>query len=76
LPITFDRTCAIRSASQTRLEAQIDGMVSILLLSEDRKHLCYGAAPSLPDRYRLAADGVAIGPRAGSSGTAAFFKPE
>ena len=56
------------------LEAQIDGMASILLLSEDRKHLCYGAAPSLPDSYRLAADGVAIGPRAGSSGTAAFFK--
>ena len=27
------------------LEAQIDGMASILLVSEDRKHLCYGAAP-------------------------------
>jgi PAS domain S-box-containing protein len=55
------------------LEAQIDGMASILLVSEDRKHLCYGAASSLPSRYRFASDGVAIGPSAGSAGTAAFF---
>ena len=57
------------------LEEQVDGMAcSVLLLSEDRKHLRHGAAPSLPDSYRRAIDGAAIGPRAGSCGTAAFLK--
>jgi PAS domain S-box-containing protein len=56
------------------LEEQVDGMAcSILLLSEDRKHLRHGAAPSLPDRYKRAIDGLPIGPRAGSCGTAAFL---
>src|SRR5215831_6760198 len=35
------------------LEAQVDGMsCSILLLSEDGKHLVHGAAPTLPEAYR------------------------
>jgi PAS domain S-box-containing protein len=56
------------------LEEQVDGMAcSILLLSEDRMHLRHGAAPSLPDSYTRAIDGLAIGPRAGSCGTAAFL---
>src|SRR5262245_50040621 len=57
------------------LEAQVDGMMcSVLLLSDDGKHLIHGAAPSLPETYRKAIDGGAIGPRAGSCGTAAFLR--
>jgi len=43
---------------------------SILLL--DGRHLRHGAAPSLPQAYSEAVDGVEIGPIAGSCGTAAF----
>ena len=45
---------------------------SILLLDADRQHLRHGAAPSLPDAYNAAIDGIAIGPTVGSCGTAAF----
>jgi len=44
---------------------------SILLLDESGKHLRHGAAPSLPDAYNAAIDGVEIGPTVGSCGTAA-----
>ncbi|MFQ5570318.1 MAG: PAS domain S-box protein, partial [Rhodothermales bacterium] len=47
---------------------------SIWLLDEDGKHLRHGAAPSLPESYTQAVDGLAVGPRAGSCGTAAFRK--
>jgi PAS domain S-box-containing protein len=57
------------------LEAQVEGMAcSVLLMSDDRKHLLHGAAPNLPDSYKRAIDGARIGPRAGSCGTAAFLK--
>jgi PAS domain S-box-containing protein len=50
-----------------------DGLLaSILLLDEDGTHLRHGAAPSLPDAYTRAIDGTAIGPAAGSCGTAAY----
>src|SRR5271170_8033801 len=48
-------------------------LCSILLLDRDRKSLRTGAAPSLPSAYREAADGIQIGPSAGSCGTAAFL---
>jgi PAS domain-containing protein len=48
-------------------------IASILLLDEDGRHLRHGAAPSLPDAYNRAIDGIEIGPRAGSCGTAAHF---
>jgi PAS domain-containing protein len=56
-------------------EAQSEGsfMGSILLLDEDGKHLRHGAAPSLPDAYNQAIDGVKIGPSVGSCGTAAYL---
>jgi GAF domain-containing protein len=47
-------------------------LTSVLLLSEDGKHLTHGAAPSLPQVYREAIDGLEIGPSAGSCGTAAY----
>ena len=45
---------------------------SILILDEDGKHLRHGAAPSLPDDYNAAIDGIEIGPEVGSCGTAAY----
>ena len=44
---------------------------SILLLSEDKTHLHTGAAPSLPEAYNRAVDGIPIGEGQGSCGTAA-----
>jgi PAS domain S-box-containing protein len=56
-------------------EAQSEGMIcSILLLDAEGKHLRHGAAPSLPQAYTEAIDGSAIGPAAGSCGTAAFTR--
>jgi len=62
-------------ASLVRLiEAQSGGMLcSILLLDEDGVHLRHGAAPSLPESYIKAIDGLSIGPNAGSCGTALYF---
>jgi len=55
------------------MEAENPGMVaSILLLDEEGRHLLYGAAPSLPESFSRAIHGAAIGPCAGSCGTAAF----
>ncbi|HEU0038420.1 MAG TPA: PAS domain S-box protein, partial [Verrucomicrobiae bacterium] len=55
------------------IEAQSAEMLcSILLLDRDGLHVRHGAAPSLPADYLKAIDGSAIGPCAGSCGTAAF----
>src|SRR5277367_4303270 len=53
--------------SITRLiEAHSDGMLcSIFLVEKDGLHLRYAAAPNLPESYRLATDGTAIGPDGG-----------
>ena len=45
---------------------------SVLLLDADGIHLRHGAGPSLPKEYNRAIDGVAIGPKVGSCGTAAY----
>jgi two-component system, cell cycle sensor histidine kinase and response regulator CckA len=55
------------------METQREGyFCSILLLDRDGVHLRHGAAPGLPADYVQAIDGKAIGPKAGSCGTAAF----
>src|SRR5438552_3873767 len=46
-------------------------LASGLLLDADGVHLRHGAAPSLPESYNRAVDGIAIGPSVGSCGTAA-----
>ena len=46
-------------------------LCSILLLDKTGQHLRRGVAPSLPDFYNLALDGVKIGLGVGSCGTAA-----
>ncbi|MEQ9408829.1 MAG: PAS domain S-box protein [Fuerstiella sp.] len=56
------------------IESQAGNMIgSVLLLDEGGRHLRHGASPSLPEAYRDAIDGAAIGPRARSCGTAAFL---
>ncbi|KKO45613.1 diguanylate cyclase [Arsukibacterium ikkense] len=45
---------------------------SVLLLDESGQHLRHGAAPSLPDFYNQAINGLPIGLGQGSCGTAAF----
>src|SRR6202140_2118897 len=55
------------------VEAQFTGLLcSVLLLDEDGLHVRHGAAPSLPTPYIDAIDGSAIGPKAGSCGTAMY----
>ena len=46
-------------------------LASILILSEDRKHLELGAAPSLPDAYNAAIAGMTVGESEGACGIAA-----
>lgn len=56
-------------------ESLVPGMrSSILLLDEDGVHVRHLAAPSLPFSFVQAVDGQAIGPRAGSCGTAMYVK--
>ncbi|MFQ5658655.1 MAG: PAS domain S-box protein, partial [Candidatus Methylomirabilales bacterium] len=47
-------------------------LCSVLLLDEAGQHLFHGSAPSLPQEYIQAVNGIAIGPRAGSCGTAVY----
>ena len=55
------------------VEAQFSGLLcSVLLLDEDGQHMRHGAAPSLPKAYSKAIDGLRIGPKAGSCGTAMY----
>ncbi|WP_426502311.1 GAF domain-containing protein [Dactylosporangium sp. McL0621] len=71
-------------ARQAPLREVLDGMargiedlapqevfVSVLLADADGRHLRHGAAPSLPDFYNQAIDGIATGEGVGSCGTAA-----
>ncbi len=51
--------------------AQHEVLVSVLLADPDGLHLRHGAAPSLPDFYNEAIDGIATGEGVGSCGTAA-----
>jgi PAS domain S-box-containing protein len=57
------------------VEAQFAGLLcSVLLLDEDGQHVRHGAAPSLPRAYTKAINGLCIGPKAGSCGTAMYRK--
>lgn len=57
------------------IEEQSNEMLcSILLLDKDQMHLRHGAAPSLPEEYNRAVNGLPIGPSVGSCGTAAHLR--
>lgn len=47
---------------------------SVMLYDPDTHCLIHGAAPSLPESYNQAVDGLAIGPASGSCGAAAHLK--
>jgi signal transduction histidine kinase len=53
------------------VEQQSRGMRCSILVSDGAAHLRHGAAPSLPDAYNRAVDGLPIGEGVGSCGTAA-----
>lgn len=56
------------------VEEQSDGMLcTVLLLDEDGKTIRHGSAPSFPDDYVQAIEGMTVGPRAGSCGTAMYL---
>ncbi|HEY4295152.1 MAG TPA: EAL domain-containing protein, partial [Paraburkholderia sp.] len=67
LPELLDEVCR-------RAEALLGegASCSIMLLDTDGMHTRLGGAPSLPPHFSAAIDGVAIGPRAGSCGTAMY----
>ena len=66
LPTILDSLCA-------DIEKNHSGtLCSVLLLDADGVTLRNGAAPSLPQEYNQAVDGVKIGPYAGSCGTAIY----
>ena len=53
------------------VENEAEGMAcTILLLHEDGATVQHGAAPSMPEGYLQALQGLSIGPKAGSCGTA------
>ena len=55
------------------IESQLTGMRgSVVLLDADGRSLRLGAAPNLPPAYLKAIDGLKVGPKAGSSGTALY----
>ncbi|MEO7985047.1 MAG: ATP-binding protein [Gemmatimonadales bacterium] len=57
------------------IESLVPGMqCSVLLVTDDSRHLVTLSAPSLPPEYSRAVDGIPIGPLAGSCGTAAFLR--
>ncbi|MGX7829674.1 GAF domain-containing protein [Actinokineospora sp. 24-640] len=82
--MTEHRALLEQIARQAPLADVLDGMsrcieslapqevlVSVLLAEPDGLHLRHGAAPSLPDFYNQAIDGIATGEGVGSCGTAA-----
>src|SRR6516162_6289435 len=56
------------------VEAQsCDGMIcTVLVFDEATQRLRHGAAPSLPEEYNRIVEGIGIGPRVGSCGSAAY----
>ncbi|MBB3167345.1 EAL domain-containing protein [Simiduia aestuariiviva] len=53
-----------------------DIRASILVADKAGTRLLHGAAPSLPVEYNAAINGIEIGPKVGSCGTAAFFRKQ
>lgn len=56
------------------IESQMPGAIcSIVLLDEDGASVRHGAAPGLPPEFLRAIDGLRIGPKAGSCGSAMYW---
>lgn len=63
-------TCIVHFVEQ---ESQ-GALCSVLLADDSGTRLYHGAAPSLPEQYNKAVDGLLIGKGYGSCGTAAFLR--
>lgn len=76
LAMTEASTPEILTVLAKLVELQTGGnlIASILLADKEGERLFYGAAPSLPQAYNEAINGIAIGPDVGSCGAAAFLK--
>src|SRR5229473_7708718 len=66
------RALVLEGACRVFEELASGSLSSILLLDPKTNRLRHGAAPSLPIAYTEAINGLAIGPSAGSCGTAAY----
>jgi len=66
LPLILDRLCRLVEEISTGF------LATILLLDHTDNRLWHKAAPSLPRSYTEGIDGIVIGPREGSCGTAAY----
>lgn len=61
----------------SRIEELCPGMLcTILRVEDDGLHLRHYAAVGMPDQYNRMIDGIPIGPRAGSCGTAAYVRKQ
>jgi PAS domain S-box-containing protein len=66
-------TAVLESLARTYEErSRHGGLASIQLLDRDGLRLRHGAAPSLPESYNQAIDGIAIGDAVGACGSAAY----
>ena len=54
------------------VEAHCRGTIGSVLLLDEHGCLRHGAAPGLPDEYNAMVEGIEIGPKVGSCGTAAY----
>jgi GAF domain-containing protein len=64
----------VLDALSRTIEEQAGEVICSILLLDTGRTLVQGAAPSLPEEYNRAIDGIAIGPNVGSCGTAAYRK--
>lgn len=48
-------------------------LCSVMCVSDDKRHLMFGAGPSLPEAYTRTVDGIPIGPSTGFCGSAAYY---
>ena len=66
----------LENISRAIQRRQGECLCSILLLDDSGQHLIHAAAPDLPEPYCQAINGVTIGPKVGSCGTAAYLKKQ
>jgi PAS domain S-box-containing protein len=55
-------------------EAHLEGSIGSIMVCDRSNRLRHGAAPNLPQAYNQALDGMLVGAKAGSCGTAAFCR--
>lgn len=70
----IDIYTVLRSIVRSIEEEDATSICTILLYQKDTNTLGTGAAPSMPDFYNDAIDGISVGQGIGSCGTAAFSK--